>query len=417
MSIINKIVLLFTAFLLVSCDQFGSSHIANIVDLTKKVKVEEPASVLFLSKAETDIINYGKSEYFKVSNHSITAEPLVAKKIVYSINKNGDVTAYSIKNKKVLWKTNIAKNPAEDDFTAGGIAMQDGRLYVTNGTKYLTILNSETGLEIFNKAFPDIIRLKPIIDTYGNLLIQTQSNYTYSLDAHNYKINWEHESGLGLMTTGSYISASLHDNMVIICYTSGEITALKAKSGEPIWRYNLNNNFDLSIQGYSAAVVNTQPIIYDDYMYITTGNGRLIKLSTKNGMEVFNRNFEDIQSFSLYQDKLIVTNNARQVFALSSNNGIVRWVGNLITEKERAKKKVLPSKFLKPFVSVKNNETIISVPSDDGMLYRFNLNEYAKSGSEVWPSEVKPILKDARYIWRSCCNNSLYFINEYYFQN
>ena len=110
----------------------------------------------------------------------------------------------------------------------------------------------------------------------------------------------------------------------------------------------------------------------------------------------------------MFGDNLFITNNARQVAALSTHNGKVKWVCNLISEEERKTKRPATVILQPPFVSaIEDNRLAVSVVASNGQLYQFIQDE---TGQLPLQPRIVKIEKQVRYQWLSCCTGKLHLI-------
>lgn len=407
MSMIKKnLFILLSLFILSSCNQAGGTKIKNLADLTPPLFVENNQQIAFDNV--NDIYNdTDKKTLVSIANTDIISKPAVAKKVFYSVEKSGFVSAYSLKEDKQLWRTNIKGDIADRFFVGGGILYSNGKLYVTNGTRYLVVLDAETGIEEFRKEFSDIVRTKPVMTEGNKLFVQTVSNKLYAIDSQKFNVIWIYESGVRTINSGNYIHPTIFEDVVIAGFNTGELIALNIETGQPKWRYQLTNNENITLPGFTPATVQTQPIIFNDFMYFATGNGKLIRIYLYTGLPVWVKEAHDIHSMTIHSGKLLVTNNARQVAVIDASNGETNWVGNLITEENKQKRKVATVKFLNPFVSIMDGYQVIHVAASDGNLYNFKVND--AGDFPVWPT-TSVISKGAKYQWFSCCDGQMHFI-------
>lgn len=405
--------LLFLFMIVVSsCDNLGSTKIKNLVDFTKKLEVEEPKNRFFSTGKEDPLKDYQGSSY-NVSKRSIIAQPAIAKKVMYNVDKEGYVSAFSLEEKKLLWTKNIVGPGLNRVFSSGGILFSDGLLYVTYGTRNLVILDAANGNEVIRKEFPDILRTKPVMVNDRLLLAQTVSNQLVAYDTKASKLVWMHEGGLEIISSKNHVSPTINNGNVLVSYSSGEVVYLNATKGEELWRYSLTNTIDIGTPSFDPAVIVTAPIIDGNFVYFATSNGKIVKLDLKDGKELWVKNAQDIQSMAMHDQNLIVTNNARQVAILSTSNGRVNWIGNLSSVKERGAKKLKPAFFLKPFVVKNGDNYIVNVISLNGQLYQFKTDDSKKPSEGKLSNDpvISNIGKDIKYYWISCCNGAMHLIS------
>lgn len=405
----NKIfALLLTLFYLTSCDNIGSTKVKNLVDLTPKLEVETAKPPLF-STGKSNPFKEKKPHSYTISKKAIIGEPAVAKGIIYSIDKQGYVNAFSLKEKKLLWSKNIAGNEVDRYFYAGGILFSDNKLYVTYGSRNLVVLDVESGNELIRKEFPDIIRTKPIMVDEKLLLVQTISNQVLAYNIKNSKLMWMHEGGIEIISSRNHIYPVLYNGYALVSYSSGEVVYLNANNGSELWRYNLSSSEELGLPNFEPSVIITKPIINGNFAYFATSNRKIIKLDLKEGKEVWIKTADDIQSMTLHDNNLIVTNNARQIALLSTTDGKVSWTADLISPKERMSKKPRTVTFLDPFVVKDGNNYTVNVIASSGELYQFTTND---SGKLPEKAVISTIDKNIRYYWISCCSGIIHLISD-----
>ncbi len=393
-------------FYLTSCDNIGSTKVKNLVDLTPKLEVEAAKMPLF-STGKSNPFKEKKPHSYTISKKAIIAEPVFAKGIMYSIDKQGYVSAFSLKEKKLLWSKNIAGNEVDRYFYSGGILFSDNKLYVTYGSRNLVVLDVESGNELIRKEFPDIIRTKPVMADDKLLLVQTISNQVIAYNTKSSKLMWMHEGGIEIISSRNHIHPVLYNGYALVSYSSGEVVYLNASNGSELWRYSLPSSEELGLPNFEPSVIITKPIISGNFAYFASSNRKIIKLDLKEGKEVWIKTADDIQSMTLHDNSLIVTNNARQIALLSTTDGKVSWTGDLISPKERMSKKPKTVTFLDPFVVKDGNSYTINVIASNGELYQFTTND---SGRLSEQAVISAIDKNIRYFWISCCSGNIHLI-------
>lgn len=405
----NKFIGIILTLLLISgCDQLGSSRIKSLVELAPKLKVEKPEQIKFSEAMADPFGDPASKKLYTIAGKKIISEPAIAKKIFYSVDSKGYVNAYSLKENKILWRRDVKGDTHDRLFLGGGILYSEGKLYVTFGTRDLVVLDAETGFEEFRKEFSDILRSRPVMAAKNRLIVQTVGNQVFAINSKTFGVFWAHEGGLQTIATSKHIGPSLFQDKVIVNYSTGDIFCLNLSDGQPVWKYTLTGKDGISLPGFVPFTTQTQPIIYDDFMYFASTSGKLVKLYLYTGLPAWTVEAHDVQTMTLHQNSLIITNNARQVAVLNPDSGNVAWVGNLISEEGSKKRKIKPANFMAPFVS-KNPESgvySINVAADNSELYRFKLEG---GNPNQWP-ETRKIHKKARYQWFSCCSGHVHFV-------
>lgn len=400
-------ILLSLSVLITGCDKLGTSKVKNLIDLTPKLEIEENKKISFMAAKPNPFKNKKLSDYH-IAKQNLITEPVIVKDIVYSLSRNGTVSAFSLQEKKILWTSDIGKNEAHREFSEGGVLISEDKLFVTYGTRHLVIIDSANGAEIIRKEFPDVLRGKPVMSPGNIIIVQTLSNQLVGFNVKNYRNIWMHEGGLEIISSKNQASPVQHNGKVLASYSSGEVVYLDAVSGSEIWRFNLAENQETALPSLDPAVVIAKPIISGSHAYLATSNGKIIKLSLDDGSAVWIKQASDLQSITLKDDNLIVTNNARQVAIISSHTGKTNWVGNLISAKERSSKKIKTLFFFEPFVTLDGDDYSLNVLANNGELYSFTLSKEGQLPTEPVISKVGGEISSLKI---SCCSNIAYLVS------
>ncbi len=400
----KKLALLLLPLALVSCDSFKSKKIKSLVELTPQLAATSTESIIVDKDLPDNIFGPKyKALPFNVTKGSVISQPAFAKGMVYLVDNKGYVHAFSLKEQRSLWSQNINYNARNsNNHLGGGVTYSNGKLYITDGSNQLVILNSDNGHEIMRKEFPDLIRTKPVILDDDLVLVQTVSNHliAYSLTAAG--IAWQHEGLFEPLSSSYHMSPVIYNNQVIVSYTSGQIFSLDAKTGQEVWAINLVDHKDMGLPNFEAVTVACAPVFDGNNMYIASSVNKVLKLDLAAGRVLWESTVSDVQSMTLNGNSIFLTNNAMQLAVLSKNDGKIKWTGNLsVAQQDQRKAKI--TNFLAPVIS-KDNDTnawMVSVITGDGKVFGF------KSEGK-YLSQTPSVDKTAQYVQysgMSCCGD------------
>ena len=277
----KKIIIFLLPLMFTSCDHIGSTRVKNLIDLTAPIEVEVTENINLTNAKKNPNLDKVTNAY-KISNNNIIGQPVVAKKIMYSIDKNGFVNAFSLAEKKILWSTNILLNTKNHESNAGGILYSDAKLYVTNGTRHVVIIDAISGKEILRKETPDIIRTKPIMANDTILLLQTISNQLIGYNIEKAKFIWMYEGAIESTAIRRDIYPILHNNHALVSDSSGEMIYINVETGKITWTFDLNQLNKTEVLGSDNVTVTTLPIVNDNFVYFATSNANVIKFDLNN---------------------------------------------------------------------------------------------------------------------------------------
>lgn len=393
----RKIAIFCMTIMLVGCDSFGSKKVKNIIELTPKLS-EQSKEAIITTATMKDLGDYNisKSAAYNITRNKIIAEPAFAKGVAYFIDNKAGVYAFSKKTKKMLWSHNISTKD-QSNYIGGGITFNEGKLYITNGSRFLVILDAESGHELFRKEFPDIIRTKPAILSKDVVIVQTVSNQIIAYDMVKSSTLWQHDGLFETIASSTYINPIIYNGHLIACYSSGQLVVLEVKTGQEKWTMNLSEGQDVALASFETTTLSWRPIIDGDNIYIFSSLGKIMKIEIASGHIKWGAEAKDIQSATLNGNSLFITNNAKQVAAISTENGKVKWVADL----EIADKKKRAVTFLAPIISKKGNNWVLHILGNNDQMYSFESKDDVLSPS----SFITKTIPNIEYSGNTCCGD------------
>ena len=321
------------------------SKIRNIVSFTETLEAESPdtkiniparrlvGSNADISKMNISIKDIAQKPAFDKASlpGDISAEPLVADDTIYVLSANASVHAFDLTTHKKLWTSHLIDKKSNDRFYGGGIAYDNGRLYITNGSQDLVVLNAKSGRRITSRSFNDILIKEPVLQ--GDLVyILTLNNQLYALDRENFSLVWDHAGAPEKLTYGAnHASLSLdYKGRLFVSYSSGQLYLLETKEGGPVWQHDLS--LEQNMPGLSPVNAVGKPILDKNFAYLADSSGKLYKFDLEADKKLWERNIADIQTLNKVGNALLITTNGRQAAALDSSNGKIIWVTDIVND-------------------------------------------------------------------------------------
>lgn len=369
--IINKIlVVTVLASMLIGCqDGVCSKKIRTIVELTPKLMKESNDSIDVIPETiDSTVQNILKLPKYNITKSQIITPPTYSADILYCADNQGKVYAFSVNDRRLVWVKDIS-TIGQKDYIGGGVNFYNNKLYVTNGSRSVVVLNAHTGNELFRKQFPDIVRVKPILLNENVILVQTISNNLIAYDMLNAKIVWQHEVAFEPISSSTYVSPVIYKDYVIACYNSGQLVALDLKTGQEKWDVSLLDGNGMNLVSFEPTTLLSNLMVEDNYIYVVSSIGKIMKIDMLSGSVIWSRSAKDVQAISLNGNSLFIVNNAKQVAVASKMNGSITSVADI--EVEDKKKKAV--KFISPIISQTDNKVLLNIIGNNGKMYNFEI--------------------------------------------
>ncbi len=268
----------------------------------------------------------------------LTASPVAAEGLVFTLDTEGDVRAFDIKTGKNKWTQSIIpKGEHGSGALGGGIAYDSGKIFATNGFKQLVALNASNGAMAWKAVIPTPARSAPTVMD-GKIYLITLDNHLIVLNASDGSLLWTY-SGVSETTNllGS-ASPAADQSLVVLPLSSGEIFGLRPENGQVAWEDNLSavrRTGSLS----SISDIRGLPVIDQGVVYAVSFSGRMVALDEVSGNRIWQREIGSAEMPWAAGDTIFIITDEQQVAALTRQQGDIHWVSQLPRYKDNDKTK------------------------------------------------------------------------------
>lgn len=406
----NYIILSFLALILSSCSS-GSAKVKNITFFTPILNIDESAPAVKLSQVKKstsweDGVNWVNSDYknfqidgfsgkfssYKTAHGLSIAAPIMADGKLFLLSGNGYLTAYNPKNNKKLWSVYVRNNISKSAiYNQGAISYDSGKIYVSDSTRELTVVDSAAGVVLWKYKMPDIVKSQAVI--YKNMIfVTTIGNDLCAIDKTTGSILWQNDGIAETLSIARDIAPIIHDGKIIVGYSSGQLLCLEAANGKVLWEINISGDSNI-IPGFMPISLESQPIVENSSIYLAGANGKMLKLNLNNGSIEWQKEIADIHSMTSSGNSIFVTTNAMQIAAVNDKTGSIVWVTNLLDNAEVKRKFFKRRQSKDPMILLSPvivNDSLF-VGASNGKLYKLSPYDGSIKG-------IIDIQKDAKYV-------------------
>ncbi len=260
------------------------------------------------------------------SDGRVIALPIVHGGKVFTLDRKGQVTAFSLSGGRV-WRVDLTpEKENSDNGFGGGLAAEGNQLFVTTGFGTLVALNVNNGKANWTQKLGVPIRTSPTVAN-GRIFVVNTDSELFALSAENGAEIWR---GRGLPESASIlsnVSPAVSGDTLVVSYPSGEVVALNASNGEPRWTDSVSGG----VIGASLTTIGdaARPVIDNGVVYAGSRVGRLMATALSSGERVWSREIRAAQTPWVAGDALFVVDTNSRLYALEKKTGKVRWVATL----------------------------------------------------------------------------------------
>ncbi len=211
----------------------------------------------------------------------ITADPVVAGGLIYTLDSGANVSAVTPQG-QVVWSTNlIPPNEKDGDATGGGLAYADGVLYVSSGFGRLTALDAKSGAQRWQKRLNATGSGAPLVS--GGILYLVAGDETgWAVNTKDGRIIWQIE---GTPSVGNVLGAPapvIASDLSVFAFGSGDVAATFRRGGILRWNASVAGGR----RGRAAAQivdVTAGPMVSGSSVIIGNHSGRTVSFDGNSG--------------------------------------------------------------------------------------------------------------------------------------
>jgi outer membrane protein assembly factor BamB len=282
----------------------------------------------------------GKSSVGRVS-----ARPIVYGDRVYTLDSDGNVSAFSISGGSAAWKVSLAPTTDKSgpgfsaitenilNLTAedgggygGGLAADGGRIFAASGFGAVIALDPASGNRIWEKNLGVPIRVAPTA-AQDRLFVLTVEGRLHCLSTIDGAPLWVVRGLPQSASLGLNASPIVDDDIVVVPYPSGDVVALRVADGSGLWSESLSRSRTTSeIASMSDAA---RPVIDNGTVYAVGHGGRMVATVAKTGERLWSVTVPGIQPPYVAGDSVFVVDISGQLMALNRHDGRTQWTTKL----------------------------------------------------------------------------------------
>lgn len=300
--------------------------------------------------------------------HRITAEPVSTGGLIYTLDSRARVSAVTTAG-QVAWTRDLTPAFARDADSAsgGGLAIANGRLYVTSAFGMLWALDLASGAEIWSQRFDAPVSAAPTVS--GNHVYVVASDSTaWAIDAATGKTDWQVSGAPSPSSMVGGAAPAVAGDLVLFPTPAGELIAARRDTGQIVWRRAVAGT-RIGVAYASVTDVTGDPVVQGDTIYVGNQSGRVMALDRSNGQPIWTADEAAYGPVWPVGGSVFLMSDRNRVVRLDASSGAFIWAQPLplhTQTRERRRAEIFPH-----YGPVLAGGRLI-VGSGDGMLRSFD---------------------------------------------
>ncbi|WP_246162121.1 PQQ-like beta-propeller repeat protein [Roseovarius faecimaris] len=253
----------------------------------------------------------------------ITADPVVADGRVFTLDAEARVSAVSTSGELLWTRDLVPTNDSGQDATGGGLALGDGKLFISSGFGLMTALDPATGNEIWQQNLRATGSGKPTVKD-GLVYLVAGDDVAWALDTDTGRIEWRLSASPDIQNVIGGPAPAVTDKYVIFAFGSGEIQGAFRKGGLRLWDSQVAGQR----RGFSAARIGditSDPVVVGDRIYVGTHSGRTVALNIGNGERIWTATDGPLNTVWPADNSVFLINDRNELLRLNAEDGTRVW--------------------------------------------------------------------------------------------
>ena len=270
---------------------------------------------------------------------------------VFVMDGEATVTAVDSSSGSVAWKVSV--KPDEKEFRrsmfdlnpfggsstgggfGGGVAVGGGKVFISSGYRTVTAVDQATGAVLWTTPVDVPIHGAPTV-AGSRVYVVDVENQIFAFDVNNGQQVWAYR---GIPEPARIMRASspaVTGETVIVPFSSGELVALRASTGQPVWQQVLSRTSRTSALSEIRDIAG-RPAVYRGDVYAASHSGVFAAVDLRTGRRRWDLPVSGVNSPWPAGDVVYVLSQQGELIAVNRDSGQAYWVRDLNAGRDRKK--------------------------------------------------------------------------------
>ena len=257
----------------------------------------------------------------------LLARPVVADGSVFAMDAFGSISAFNAETGALRWRESYEDLGLDESVFGGGLAYDQGSLFVTLTTGDVMGLDGKSGEETWRQPLTLPLRSAPTVAD-GIVLVLTADNQVYALERETGQPAWRHAGFFEASGVLGGPSPAVDGGIVVVPYSSAEVFALRLDNGRPLWSDTLQR--PRRTQGLAEINdIDGTPVIDGDRVYVGGRGGQVAAIDIRRGVRAWDADLAAVDTPWIAGDFIYLLTEQNEVVCLVRKNGRIRWIAQL----------------------------------------------------------------------------------------
>ena len=261
---------------------------------------------------------------------------------IFVLDGEAGVTAVDATSGAILWKADVKVDESDKGSRflgigfgggsgggafGGGVAVGDGKVFVSSGYRTMTALDAATGAVVWKSSVDLPIHGAPTVVGQRVFVIDVDNQ----LIAFNVSTGQQDWSYRGITEPARIMRASspaVSGDTVVAPFSSGELVALRASNGQPVWQEVLSRTSRTSALSELRDIAG-RPVISRGFVYAVSHSGVLQAMDLRSGQPKWSLPVAGVNAPLPVGDVVYVVSKLGELTVVNRDSGQVYWTRDL----------------------------------------------------------------------------------------
>ncbi|CAN5408392.1 PQQ-like beta-propeller repeat protein [soil metagenome] len=263
---------------------------------------------------------------------------------IFVLDGDSTVTAVDAASGEVVWKHSVKPDDKErgsgflgfnvlvgggqvSDGFGGGVATGGGKVFVASGYRTMSALDAATGAVLWTVRTDAPLHGAPTL-AGARVYVVDIDNQIIAFDTATGQQSWSYR---GISEPARIMRASspaVSGDTVIAPFSSGEVVALRASNGQPVWQEVLSRSSRTSALSEIRDIAG-RPVISRGFVYAISHSGVMQAMDIRSGTPKWSLPVAGVNAPLPAGDVVYVVSKAGELTLVNRDTGAVYWTRDL----------------------------------------------------------------------------------------
>lgn len=257
----------------------------------------------------------------------IMAQPVAENGRIFVMDGEATVSAVDAQTGAVAWRASVKPEGREGGGFGGGVALGGGKVFVSSGYRTMTAFDQSTGAMLWQTPVDVPIHGAPTVSG-ARVYVVDIDNQIIAFNTQTGQVEWSYR---GIVEPARIMRASspaVTGDTVIAPMSSGEVFALRASTGQPVWQQELSRSTRTSALSDIRDIAG-RPVVSRGFVYAVSHAGVLASMDVRSGQPRWQVPVASVNAPLPVGDVVYVVSKLGELTVVNRESGQVYWTRDL----------------------------------------------------------------------------------------